>query len=593
MHPIVRHPPVTRIFIVLAAMVWLIALFGGDIARADAARKSGVASEQMVAAAHPLAAAAGRDILRAGGSAMDAAIAVQLVLSLVEPQSSGIGGGAYLLYWDAGLAHLSAYDGRETAPASATPALFLQPDGSQMGFMDAMVGPRAVGVPGVMAMLAKAHARHGKLPWQLLFTDAIKLAETGFSVTPRLHRMIARMPRLWQLPDARALYFLDTSPSQDAETAARPTPLPIGSTLKNPAYARSLRLMAREGIGPFYQGVIAAEIVAAVQRASEDGRVYLTRADLGSYQPLERQAICRPYRAYRVCGMPPSTSGGLTVLQILGLLESIDMAGLVPGSLDAVHYISEASRLAYADRDRYIGDPAFVDVPVTGMLDSAYLARRARLIRADRSLGIAEAGHPPGMAMPANAANMAVDHPSTTHFSIVDKWGNAVSMTSSVEAPFGSHLMAGGFILNNQLTDFSFVPMRQGQLVANAVAPRKRPRSSMSPVMIFGPDGKLFAALGSPGGSRIIAYVAQTIIALIDWQMDMPEAIALPRHVNRNGMVELEEGTPVAALAPRLRARGHEVVTRPITSGLHGIRAVGGGYEGGADPRREGVVLGD
>ena len=594
--------------IAFAAIIWLGTLFHGDVARADLLPKQAVAGRHMVSAAHPLAAVAGREILRAGGSAMDAAIAVQLVLSLVEPQSSGIGGGAYLLYWDAAAAHLYAYDGRETAPASATPDLFLQSDGAQMAFMDAMVGPRAVGVPGVMAMLAKGHKRHGKLPWQALFADAIELAESGFSVTPRLHRMIDRMPRLWQLPDARALYFLGGADKDfqerldnfqgrpdtaDRAAPLRPKPLPVGTPLKNPAYGRSLRLMAREGVTPFYHGAIAAEIVAAVQMASEAGGVYLTRADLASYEPRERQAICRPYRGYRVCGMPPSTSGGLTVLQILGLLGAIDMAALAPGSADAVHYITEASRLAYADRDRYIGDPAFVDVPVAGMLDSAYLARRARLIRPGRSLGVADAGDPPGVGGAVHAPNMAADRPSTTHFSIIDQWGNAVSMTSSVEAPFGSHLMAGGFILNNQLTDFSFVPEAGGKPVANAVAPGKRPRSSMSPMVIFGPDGKLFAVLGSPGGSRIIAYVAQTIVALIDWQLDMAAAIALPRHVNRNGALELEEGTSVALNAERLRARGHAVVIRPITSGLHGVRIIPDGYEGGADPRREGVALGD
>ncbi len=579
--------------VAFAAVLWLGTLSHGDVARADLAPKQALAGRHMVSAAHPLAAEAGREILRAGGSAMDAAIAVQLVLSLVEPQSSGIGGGAYLLYWDAAAAHLYAYDGRETAPASATSDLFLRPDGSRMAFMDAMVGPRAVGVPGVMAMLAKGHQRHGRLPWSALFADAIELAESGFSVTPRLHRMIDRMPRLWQLPDARALYFQDRPDTADRAASLRPAPLPVGALLKNPAYGRSLRLLAREGVRPFYHGAIAAEIVAAVQAASAAGRIYLTQADLASYQPRARQPICRPYRGYRVCGMPPSTSGGLTVLQILGLLGSFDMAALGPGSADAVHYIAEASRLAYADRDRYIGDPAFVDVPVRGMLDSAYLARRARLIQPDRSLGVADAGDPPGVQGSAQASNLAVDRPSTTHFAIIDQWGNAVSMTSSVEAPFGSHLMAGGFILNNQLTDFSFAPEVDGRAVANAVAAGKRPRSSMSPTVIFGPDGRLFAVLGSPGGSRIIAYVAQTIVALIDWRLDMAAAIALPRHVNRNGALELEADTSVALNAERLRARGHEVAIRPITSGLHGIRIVPGGYEGGADPRREGVVLGD
>jgi len=559
----------------LRFLLGLTLIFG---AQADAAV---TARHHMVAAAHPLAAEAGLKILRNGGAAVDAAIAVQLVLGLVEPQSSGIGGGAFLLYWDAAKKQVTAYDGRETAPASVTPDLFMGADGEPLGFREAFIGGRSVGVPGVIAMLALAHQRYGKLPWKDLFQPAIALAEEGFEVTPRLRIMLGAMTSLPSFPAARALYFTASEP---------PQPLPPGTIVRNPDYARSLRLIADGGADAFYTGPLAQAMVAAVAAAPGGGGLSL--ADLAAYRAKPREAVCGPYRKFRICGMPPPSSGGIGVLQILGMLERFDMSALGPGSVLPLHLLAQAERLAFADRNAYLGDTDFVPSPVAGLLEARYLAGRAKQIRSGR---IAPSPVPPGA--PARRADFApnadISLPSTSHFSIVDRDGNAVSMTSSVEAPFGSHVMAGGFFLNNQLTDFSFVPEAGGRPVANAAAAGKRPLSSMAPVLVFGAEGGFYASLGSPGGTRIIGYVAQTLVGLLDWNLDLQQAMDTPRLLNRNGPLELEAGTALEQLAPRFEALGHTVEIQPLFSGLQGVRVAGDGLEGGADRRREGVVLGD
>jgi gamma-glutamyltranspeptidase / glutathione hydrolase len=535
----------------------------------------------MISAANPLAAAAGRDILRAGGSAVDAAIAAQAVLTLVEPQSSGIGGGAFLMHYAKSADTVDAYDGRETAPAAIRADVFLTADGKRRKFRDVSTGGAAVGVPGILRMLAMAHRDHGSLSWARLFDRAIALSENGFPVSPRLHQMIGRAKDMKNFPTARA-YFLTPGGK----------PKPVGAILRNPALADTYRRIAAGGAAAFYRGDIARDIAAAVAQAARNPAV-LTVADIAGYQAKKRDALCRPYRQWRLCAMPPPTSGGITTLQILGLLEGFDMARIAPSSVQAVHLISEASRLAYADRRRYIGDTDFVAVPVDGLLDRDYLKRRAERISAGESMGKASAGRPIG----SEKANLADDDregfPSTSHLSVIDGQGNAVSMTTTIERAFGSRLMVRGFLLNNQLTDFAYVPRVGGRAVANAVAPGKRPRSSMSPTLVFDRDGKLFATVGSPGGSRIIGYVSKALIGLLDWKLDMQAAIDLPNHVNRNGATELEKNTTLTGHAVALRRLGHEIRLGSLTSGLHGIRVTPQGYDGGADRRREGVALGD
>ncbi len=537
----------------------------------------------MVASANPHASRAGYEILQQGGSALDAAVAVQAVLTLVEPQSSGIGGGAFLLHWEPQTGTLSAYDGRETAPAQITPDLLLNQDGKPLDLFEAIVSGRSVGVPGVVALFAQAHKDHGRLPWQRLFAPAIDLAETGFALSPRLHGMLGWSPVLGRRPKANALFF-----DQPPGAARPPHPLPAGSLVKNRELAQSLRLIADHGAPAFYTGQLAGQIVRAVRRAPKNPGL-LSARDMAAYAALRRAPVCRFYRGFKVCGVGPPSSGGIAILQILGILEGFDLAALPPGSLEAVHLISEASRLAYADRARYIADPGFFPVPVEALLAPAYLKKRARLISRDRALRPEDLA--PGLENAPPLADMAAYAlPATTHFTIRDARGAVVSMTSSIEAPFGSQLMAGGFFLNNQLTDFSFLPRRGGRAIANAPAPGKRPLSSMAPVIVFDRRGAFFAALGSPGGPRIIAYVAQTLIALIDWTLPMQEAINLPRHAARGRGLELEEGTRLEALIPRLRALGHAPEARRLTSGLHGIQNRDGRLLGGADPRREGVV---
>ena len=551
---------------------------------APAQDRAPVASARfMVVAANPLAVEAGYRILKQGGSAVDAAIAVQLVLGLVEPQSSGIGGGAFMLLHDAKRHKLTAFDGRETAPAAAKPDRFLDADGKPLHFLDAIVGGRSVGVPGVVALLAQAHREHGKTRWASLFAPAIELAERGFPVSPTLSASIAREGRF---PQPRASEYFH---------AADGGPLAAGTILRNPRYAASLRAIAAKGEGAFYRGDIARDIVATVTGATVNPGD-MTLADLARYKVVARAPVCGPYRLYTVCGMPLPSSGGIVTLQMLGMLEHYDLAAMGPASFWSVHFISEAGRLAYADRETWMADPAFYAAP-SGLLDRGYIGERSRLITTTGSLGRAAPGTPPSPDNGRKAAfapGMAPELPSTSHISIVDTDGNAVAMTTSIEWGFGSRLMTeGGFLLNNQLTDFSFVPESGGRPVANRVEGGKRPRSSMSPTIVFAADGRVFMVAGSAGGPTIINQVVKTLVAVIDWGLDAQAAVALPNFGSRNGPTELQRETPVADLAPKLRSLGHEIVLTDGWGGAHVIVHTKNGWAGGADPRREGVAMGD
>jgi gamma-glutamyltranspeptidase/glutathione hydrolase len=555
----------------------------GPEASSPRARSSAPVSKRfMVAAAHPLATDAGYAILRQGGSAVDAAIAVQLVLGLVEPQNSGLGGGAFMLVHDAKQHKLIAYDGRETAPAAAKPDRFLDADGKPLAFYAAVIGGKSVGVPGTVALLAEAHKRHGRLAWAKLFDPAIVLAEQGFEVSRRLNAMVTKEERIAQ-PRARA-YFYDFLGN----------PFPAGRLIKNPAYAATLRKIAAGGAKAFYEGEIAGDIVATVtagRRSPGD----MTLADLANYRVKVREPVCGAYRSYRVCGMPLPSSGGPTVLQMLGILEPYDVKAMGPATLWSVHFVSEAGRLAYADRGVYMADPDFFAAP-TGLTDRGYLVERARAIRTDASLGRAMPGTPPDVAEAKKVAgeDHAYEFPSTSHVSVVDAYGNAVAMTTTIEDNFGSRLMTeSGFLLNNELTDFSFVPIENGKPVANRIEAGKRPRSSMAPTIVYDRAGRLYMIAGSPGGSAIINYVAKTLIGVLDWGLDPQAAIALPNFGSRNGPTELESGTSAAALEPKLRALGHETRVIELTRGLQANVRTKSGWMGGADPRREGTVRGD
>ena len=546
-------------------------------ALAKAEGRPALAEDWMIAAAHPLAVEAGAGVLRAGGTAADAMVAAQAVLGLVEPQSSGLGGGAFLVWHDAATGKITTLDGRETAPLAATPRLFQDAEGQPLGFFEAVVGGRSVGVPGTPALMAEAQERWGRADWATLFDDAIRLAEEGFPVSPRLAGLVARdAVRLSRFPATRD-YFL---PGGGA--------LKAGETLRNPAYADTLRILAREGPGPFYSGPIAADIVEAVQGATGNPG-QLSRADLAIYSVRERVAVCVPYREYEVCGMGPPSSGGVAVGQILGMLAHYDLAALGPESAHAWRLIGDASRLAFADRGRYLADSDFVPVPVRGLLDSHYLRKRARLLRGDDALPEVAPGAPEFDHALDWGVGETLERPSTSHISIVDSYGNALSMTTTIENAFGSRLMVRGFLLNNELTDFSFASHEGGRPIANAVAPGKRPRSSMAPT-ILRRDGHPVLVLGSPGGSRIIGFVAKTIIAWVDWGMDVQAAVTLPHLVNRFGPFDMEPGA--GHLVSALAGLGYAVETRAMTSGLHAIE-VGTHLSGGADPRREGLAFGD
>ncbi len=550
-----------------------------ELPSASKAKNLVTAKEFMVSAAHPLAAEAAMTMLERGGSATDAAIAVQLVLGLVEPQSSGIGGGAFILHFDATKKAVSTYDGREAAPMGVTPELFLDSAGKPLRFAEAVVGGRSVGVPGVLRALELAHRRHGKLPWADLFAPAIAIAEQGFALPPRLHVHLVNDTVIKQNPVTREMFF-----------TAEGSPKAIGAIIRNPQYAATLKRIARDGADAFYSGDIARDMVAAI-RNHPTNPGHMVEKDLADYRARTPAALCGPYRKFQICGMPPPSSGGIAILQILQALERFDMPTMRPVSAQAVHLLSEAARLAYADRERYLADDQFVAVPLKGLADPAYNKQRSELIRAEKSMGRAEAGVPAGIAAKVTEG-WALERPGTSHFSIVDKWGNAISMTTSVESVFGSRIFVRGFFLNNQLTDFSMLPVKDGVAVANAVAPGKRPRSSMAPTMVLNDRGELHSVIGSALGSVIINFVAQALVATLDWNMDMQAAIAMPHYGSRGGPTELEKGTAVEALGPALQAMGHEVRSFDMPSGLHGIMRTSQGWQGGADPRRDGIVLG-
>jgi gamma-glutamyltranspeptidase/glutathione hydrolase len=551
------------------------------------------ARRHMIAASHPMAAAAGLTMLRQGGTALDAAIAAQAMLTLVEPQSSGIGGGALLLHWNEAARALHAWDGRETAPAAATPALFLR-NGRALSFLEAVTGGRPVGVPGVLRMLEAAHREQGRLPWATLFAPAIAAADAGFPVSPRLAAQVAAQAgRLRRDPGAAALYLLPDG-----------SPVPAGHALRNPALAETLRAVAAQGAAALHEGPIAAAIVAAVRfHAGNPG--LLTAADLAGYAPARRQALCGPYRAVQVCGFPPPSSGGVAILQILGILRHQDVGALDPQGVDHAHLLVEAGRLAFADRNRFLADADHVPVPLAGLLDRLYLAIRAQAVDRDRALTVPlRAGNPAWANLPAVPArpDWAPQPPQpeggTAHLSVIDGAGNVVAMTMTVETAFGAGLVVGGFVLNNQLTDFAFLPERDGRPVANRVEAGKRPRSSMSPTLVFDAVGRPVLALGSAGGERIIGHVAQTLVGILDHGLGPQAAIALPRIAGVHEAAELEAGAPgIQALADGLEARGFPVAVRPNPSGLQAVEQrwtpSGRVLRGGADPRREGMVLGD
>ena len=535
------------------------------------------AQNAFVIAANPLAARAGMEVLERGGSAVDAALAMQTMLSLVEPQSSGVGGGGFVNYYDARTRGLTIYDGRETAPAQATPTMFIGPDGKPLGFRDAVLSGRATGVPGALAALRMAYGEHGRLPWNSLFRSAERTAAEGFIVSPRLAQMVAGKFPQNSAPDVRA--YFDQGPGG--------APVKAGDRLKNPAYANFLRRLADHDVAAMYAGSTAAKIVERTRAGPLGGS--MTMADLASYKPIKRTALCAPWRVYRVCAPPPPSSG-VGLLQLLNLLERTDIAKRGPNDPQAWYLFAEASRLMYADRDRFVGDPAFTNVPVEGMLDPAYVARRAALIGAN-------AGPPPVAGNPRGAAPAAADATvevaGTSHFIVGDAAGNVVSMTTTVESIFGSGRMVDGFFLNNQMTDFSFTPTDdKGLPLANAVAPGKRPRSSMTPLILLDSRGRFAGAIGSAGGNAILPFVAKSLIAAVDWDLRMQAAIALPNLVARGSSFGGEVGKFSPEILAGLRARGIDLKPgQGEDSGVHGVLIRNGKIDGGFDPRREGVVL--
>ncbi|WP_372800565.1 gamma-glutamyltransferase [Paracoccus seriniphilus] len=538
------------------------------------------AENWMVAAANPLAVQAGAEVLGQGGSAADAMVAVQTVLGLVEPQSSGLGGGAFLVWYDATTGELTTLDARETAPLAATPTYFQDENGEPLAFYDAVVGGRSVGTPGTPALLEAAHRRWGKSNWASLFEPAIELAENGFTVSSRLAGAVADdVERLGRFPATRD-YFLPGG-----------APLAAGDTVVNADYAHVLKRLAVEGSKAFYHGEIAEGIVDTVRNA-EGNPGLLALEDLARYRVIERPAVCAEYRDHDICGMGPPSSGALTVGQILGMLGNYDLASLGADNPESWRLIGDASRLAFADRGRYMADSDFVPVPTSGLVDPGYLAERAKLLAGDDALPEVSAGSPGWTHAMLWGQDNAIEFPSTSHIAIVDSYGNALSMTTTIENGFGSRLFTQGFLLNNEMTDFSFSTHDDaGYPIANRLEPGKRPRSSMAPSIVM-KDDKPVLVIGSPGGSRIIGYVAKAIIGNLDWGLDIQQAISLPNIVNRFGTMDVEAGSAAVDLAQPLADLGYEVNERDLNSGLHGIAITPDGLQGGADPRREGIAIG-
>ncbi|MDD9910344.1 MAG: gamma-glutamyltransferase [Ahrensia sp.] len=538
------------------------------------------AQKWMVTVANPLAAQAAADVLKGGGNAVDAAVAAQAMLGLVEPQSSGLGGGAFLVYFDAKAGRLTTLDGRETAPAAATPTLFQDDNGEPLEFFDAVIGGRSVGVPGTPALMVEMHRRWGSRKFGDLLQPAIDQARRGFVVSPRLAALTERSAEFLAKQKEAADYFLPGG-----------LPVDAGRLQVNLDYAETLSRLGNDLGRSFYEGGDATAIVSTIKGFAANPGV-MEMADLANYSVKEREPVCIAYRVYDVCGMGPPSSGALTVGQILGLIEPFDIAALGPNDVDSWRLIGDASRLAFADRSRYMADSDFVPMPTKGLMKDDYLAERARMLESDRALTKEQVA--PGSPSWDHATLLADDEslelPSTSHFSIIDEAGNAVSMTTTIENAFGSRLMVNGFLLNNELTDFSFRSHRDGVPIANRVEPGKRPRSSMSPTIVM-KDGKPVLLIGSPGGSRIIGYVAKTIIAHLDWGMNIRAAIELPHLVNRFGTYDLEAGTDAESMKAVLENIGYEVNIRDLNSGLHGISIYEDGLQGGADPRREGVVI--
>ena len=536
------------------------------------------AKDYMVVAANPYASWAGKNILEKGGSAIDAAVAVQSMLSLVEPQSSGIGGGAFILYWDNKNKVLHTFDGRETAPKAVNSHWFIEGN-KPMRWIDAVVGGKSVGVPGAVKALEMAQKEFGKLPWNTLFDDTIKTAEDGFKVSPRLAKLVALdyHPGLKTFP-ASSTYFFPAG-----------LPLKEGTVKKNKKLAKTLRGIAEKGSDYLLKGDVAEKIVEAVNNA-EINPGQMSLEDLASYEPVKREPVCGLYHEKRICGMAPPSSGGVNVYQILKMLEGFNLSQYAPDSVEFANLYTQASALSYADREKFIADSDFTNLPFAAMINTAYLQRRAESIAVDKEWRRKRAGNPYADANVALGTSMEL--PNTSHVSIVDKEGNAVSMTTSIEFMFGSGIMVEGFLLNNQLTDFSFSPTKNRFPVPNRVEPGKRPRSAMSPTMVFDKEGNLEVVVGSPGGSRIVSYVAQTLIGVLDFGLDIQQAINLPKITNRNDYTALEKGTPIAELEEPLKALGHNVKVVDLNSGLHGIQFKSGKLIGGADPRREGIAVG-